>query len=458
MNQNLNIVILAAGKGSRMKSDLPKVLQPLANRPLLQHCYDTANSLSPDVVQIIFGHGGDLVKQQLRCINVSWVEQTEQLGTGHAVQQATAGIKDDEVVLILYGDVPLLAGDTLSCLVSEVNDSTLALLTVTLDDPGGYGRIVRNEHGKVLRIVEHKDATDIEKEIEEINTGILAVKGKLLKQWLQQLQSNNAQGEYYLTDIIAMAVEDGITVSTQSPISEIEILGVNDKKQLAFLERAFQQRQAEQLMENGATLLDPARVDIRGQVTVGSDVSIDINVIFEGKVDLGDRVTVGANTILKDIAIGANTQILPNSILENATIGCECRIGPYARIRPGSKLSDRVHVGNFVELKKAEVAEGSKINHLSYVGDCQVGSMVNIGAGTITCNYDGVYKHKTIIEDNVSVGAGSQLVAPVTVKKGATIGAGSVITKEVPADQLTITRARQTTIKGWKRPLDRKEK
>ncbi len=453
MTQALTIVILAAGKGTRMKSNLPKVLHPLAGRPLLDHCYQTARSLAPHRIQIVYGHGGGQVKSALAHADAEWVEQVQQLGTGHAVQQAVPGIGDDQTVLILYGDVPLLTAETLASLVDEVNDSTLALLTVRLDDPSGYGRIVRNEHGKVLRIVEEKDASETEKEIDEINTGILAVRGRLLKKWLSRLQSDNAQGEYYLTDIIGMAVQDGVTVASQSPVSVDEILGVNDKRQLAYLERCYQLRQAQELMRQGATLLDPARCDIRGRVSLGSDVCIDVNVIFEGDVQLGDDIHIGANCLIKDSVIGNGTQILPNTLIDSARIGQQCRIGPFARIRPQTTIADQVHIGNFVEVKKSDIAQGSKANHLTYLGDSSIGAGVNIGAGTITCNYDGANKFRTVIEDNVFIGSSTQLVAPVRVEEGATIGAGSTITKDAPAGELTLTRAKQVTIEGWKRPV-----
>lgn len=452
MASQLNVVILAAGKGKRMKSDLPKVLHLLAGKSLLEHCYDTAAQLPSPIIQIIYGHGGEQLLRRLSHLKVTWIEQKQQLGTGHAVQQTLPNIQDNHTVLILYGDVPLLGVDTLKSLVAEVNESTLALLTVIMDDPTGYGRIVRNEHAKVLRIVEHKDASDHEKEITEINTGILAVKGKHLKSWLSRLKPNNAQGEYYLTDIIAMAVSDGVTIATQSPSSVLETIGVNDKQQLSFLERAYQQRQADAVMAAGLTLLDPNRFDLRGNLTFGQDSVIDVNVICEGEVALGSRVSIGANCILRDVTLGDDVVVSAFSHIEQATIGNHCRIGPYARIRPETQLGDYSHIGNFVEIKKAKIGEHSKINHLSYVGDANVGSQVNVGAGTITCNYDGANKHLTVIEDNVFIGSDTQLVAPVTIHQGATIGAGSTITRDVPAQELTLSRVKQTTVKGWKRP------
>ncbi|VAW79046.1 N-acetylglucosamine-1-phosphate uridyltransferase / Glucosamine-1-phosphate N-acetyltransferase [hydrothermal vent metagenome] len=450
---SLNIVILAAGKGTRMKSNLPKVMHPLAGKPLVQHCYDTARDISTGPIQIIYGHGGEFVRESLSDLSVTWVEQVEQLGTGHAVQQAVPNISDEHTVLVLYGDVPLLNAETLTVLVGQVHASSMALLTVSLDDPSGYGRIVRDAHENVKRIVEHKDASDAEKLITEINTGILAVQGRWLKKWLSELESDNSQGEYYLTDIIEMAVNDSVTVTTCAPSTVAEILGVNDKKQLAYLERIYQRQQADRLMEQGVTLHDPARFDVRGTITTGTDVSIDANVIIEGNVVLGDRVTISANCHLKDVIIKDDVIVLPNSVLDDAVIGAACRIGPFARIRPGTVLAENINIGNYVEVKKSDIAKGSKVNHLSYIGDTSIGSNVNIGAGTITCNYDGVNKSRTIIEDDVFVGSDTQLVAPVTVKSGSTIGAGSTITKDTPENELTLSRSKQQTIKGWKRPV-----
>lgn len=449
---SLNIVILAAGKGTRMKSNLPKVMHPLAGKPLVQHCYDTARKMTSGPIQIIYGHGGELVKKSLSHLDAIWVEQTQQLGTGHAVQQAIPNIDEEQTVLVLYGDVPLLNQETLTALVNQVHTSSMALLTVSLDNPSGYGRIIRDQHENVLRIVEHKDATDAEKLITEINTGILAVQGRWLQKWLSQLESDNSQGEFYLTDIIEMAVNDSVTVTTCAPSSVAEILGVNDKKQLAYLERIYQLRQADLLMENGVTLHDPARFDVRGTIKAGADVSIDVNAIFEGTVILGDRVTIAANCHLKDVEIKDDVHVLQNSVLDDAVIGSRCRIGPFARIRPGTVLNDQVHIGNFVEVKKSDIATGSKVNHLAYIGDTTIGSNVNVGAGTITCNYDGVNKSKTIIEDDVFIGSDTQLIAPVTIKRGSTIGAGSTITKDTPADALTLSRSKQRTLTEWQRP------
>ena len=448
----LSILILAAGQGTRMRSELPKVLHPLAGRPLLAHVLETAKSLEPHAIQVVYGHGGEQVRTALAEQPVQWIEQAEQLGTGHAVQQAMPRIADDALVLVLYGDVPLTVPHTLRTLVSRAGTDRLALLTVALDDPTGYGRIVRAADGRVVRIIEHKDATDEQRRIREINTGILAVPAAPLRRWLQALGNDNSQGEYYLTDIIEMAVADGVEVVTAAPASEAEVMGIHDKLQLAELERVYQRRQADDLMRAGATLMDPARFDLRGHLKVGADVVIDINAVFEGDVVLGDRVRIGPNAVIRDSRIDADVEVFANTVIEQAVIGAGSRIGPFARIRPETELAERVHVGNFVEIKKSGVAAGSKINHLSYVGDTTIGSGVNIGAGTITCNYDGANKHRTVIEDDVFVGSDTQLVAPVTVGKGATIGAGSTITRDVPPGELTLSRTPQTTVSGWTRP------
>jgi len=451
---NIKTVILAAGKGTRMRSELPKVLHKIAKKPLLKHVYDMSAQLSNNSVKIVIGHGAELVKSTLSDIDVSWVEQKQQLGTGHAVQQVVDQIEDNDNVLILYGDVPLLKLATVQALMANVSETTLALLTVILDDPTGYGRIVRDSAGGVVKIVEQKDASDAEKLINEGNTGILAVQGKHLKKWLSKLSNSNAQGEYYLTDIIEMAVADQITVITNQPDSADEVLGVNNRQQLAHLERVYQLEQAINLMELGVTLIDPSRFDLRGSVeSVGQDVEIDINVILEGKNHIGNNVKIGANCQIKDAIIGDNVEILANSVIDNAEIGAGSKIGPFARLRPESVLAKDVHIGNFVEIKKSTVADGSKINHLSYIGDTTVGSKVNIGAGTITCNYDGVNKFRTIIEDGAFIGSDTQLVAPVTVGKNATIGAGSTITKDSPENQLTLSRVKQVSLPGWQRPV-----
>lgn len=450
---NPKVVILAAGKGTRMRSSLPKVLQPLANQPLLGHVIETAKQVTDHSIITIVGHGAELVQAHFKSSNIHFIEQAEQLGTGHAVQQAVSLINDNDTVLILYGDVPLTRTETLNDLLSLVDDMhPLALLTITLEDASGYGRIVRDQHHQVQAIIEEKDATPFEKEICEINTGILAAKGVFLKAWLNKLSNDNAQDEYYLTDIIAMCVEEGYQVHTTEPNSIIEVLGVNNKQQLHNLERQYQRQLADTLMTQGVTVIDANRIDIRGQLTVSENVSIDVNVIFEGEVFLGQNVQIGANCIVKNCTIGDNTVIEPFSHLEEASVSSNCRIGPYARLRPGTELSEQVRVGNFVELKKAKIGQGSKINHLSYIGDTMMGEECNIGAGTITCNYDGVNKHLTEIGDRVFVGSDTQLVAPVKVNADATIGAGSTITKEVPENELTLSRSKQLTLKGWQKP------
>ncbi len=455
---NLTTIILAAGKGTRMRSELPKVLHLIGHKPLLRHVYDLSAELENNTIHIVIGHGSEQVKKTLADLSVNWIEQTQQLGTGHAVQQVSNQIDDNTTVLILYGDVPLLQAETLKLLLSKINEKTLALLTVNLANPKGYGRIERDDFGKVLRIVEEKDATEIEKKITEVNTGILAVKGIALKKWLSQLNNNNAQGEYYLTDIIALAVADNFEITTTSPQTEDEVLGVNDKLQLAHLERVYQFQQAKNLMQQGVTLRDPTRFDLRGTITeLGQDIEIDINVIFEGENRLGNNVKIGANCSIKNAKIGDNVIILPNCVIENAVVGANSRIGPFARLRPETILATDTHIGNFVEIKKSIIGQGSKINHLSYIGDSLIGKKVNIGAGTITCNYDGVNKFQTIIEDGAFIGSDTQLVAPVTIGKNATIGAGSTITKDTPDNQLTLSRSKQMSLEGWQRPV-KKEK
>ena len=450
----ITTIILAAGKGTRMCSDLPKVLHKIANRPLLRHVYDMSYQLNNNAIKIVYGHGANLVRKVLADIDVSWVEQKQQLGTGHAVQQVSDQISDSDIVLILYGDVPLLKLATVKGLLANVSDKTLALLTVKLKNPTGYGRIVRDSSGKVTKIVEEKDASITEKEIVEGNTGIMAVEGNKLKKWLNQLSNDNAQGEYYLTDIIEMAVADQITIITTQPESVDEVLGVNNRIQLSHLERVYQQEQAIMLMERGVTLMDPARFDLRGTIVkLGIDIVCDVNVIIEGENSIGNNVIIGANTHIKNSIIGDNVEILANCIIENSVVGQGSKIGPYARLRPETVLAENVHIGNFVELKKSTVASFSKINHLSYIGDATVGAQVNIGAGTITCNYDGVNKFRTIIEDGAFIGSDTQLIAPVTVGKNATIGAGSTITRDSPENQLTLSRAKQMTLAGWKRPV-----
>ncbi|WP_373018434.1 bifunctional UDP-N-acetylglucosamine diphosphorylase/glucosamine-1-phosphate N-acetyltransferase GlmU [Thiomicrorhabdus sp.] len=450
---SLKVVILAAGKGTRMRSSLPKVLQPLAHKALLQHVIDTAEQLNPAKVITVVGHGAELVRETVKGEGLVFALQEKQLGTGHAVVQANEFYNDDDVVLILYGDVPLTSLSTLQDLLTQVDSNhPLSLLTISLENPSGYGRIVRDQHFQVQAIVEEKDASVEQKAINEVNTGIMAVNGTYLKKWLSNLSSDNAQGEYYLTDIIAMCVADGFSVHTTQPQRQLEVLGVNDKSQLHGLERQYQRVLAEELMQRGTTLIDAARLDIRGKVDVGMDVTIDANVIFEGDNRIGDNVSIGANCFIKNVSIASGTVIHPFSHLEDCLIGQNCAIGPYARLRPGTELADSARIGNFVEIKKAKIGQGSKVNHLSYIGDTLMGSEVNIGAGTITCNYDGVNKHLTEIGDRVFVGSDSQLVAPVKINDGATIGAGSTITKEVPAEELTLSRSKQLTIKGWAKP------
>jgi bifunctional UDP-N-acetylglucosamine pyrophosphorylase/glucosamine-1-phosphate N-acetyltransferase len=448
----LAVVILAAGQGKRMKSDLPKVLQPLAGHPLLGHVVSRARTLEPQSLHVVYGHGGEQVRAAFGDAAIGWALQAEQLGTGHAVMQAMPNVPDDALVLVLYGDVPLIRADTLRQLIAATGPKAMSLLTVMLADATGYGRIVRNARGAIQKIVEQKDATKAQLRIREGNSGIMAVPAKLLKKWLGRLKNSNSQGEYYLTDVIAMAVKDKIKVTPIIAPTVAEVLGVNDKVQLAELEAMHRAERARDLMLAGATLADPVRIDIRAQVTVGRDVFIDANVLLEGKVTLGDRVRIGPNTVLRDVVIGDDCVIHANSILEQSEIGEACVIGPYARVRPGSSLGRGAHVGNFVELKKTVLGDGSKANHLTYLGDAVVGKGVNIGAGTITCNYDGVNKSTTTIEDGAFIGSGNMLVAPVRIGKDATTGAGSTITKEAPDGRLTLTRGKQMTIEGWKRP------
>jgi bifunctional UDP-N-acetylglucosamine pyrophosphorylase/glucosamine-1-phosphate N-acetyltransferase len=455
---NLTTIILAAGKGTRMRSELPKVLHKIAGKPLLRHVYDMSYTLENNRILIVYGHGAERVLDTLKDIDAGWFEQKQQLGTGHAVQQVIDQIKEGDITLILYGDVPLLKRSTVQQMLANVSEKSLALLTVMLDKPKGYGRIVRSEHGSVTKIIEEKDATELEKQIREVNTGIMAVQGAQLKRWLSQLKNHNAQGEYYLTDIIEMAVAEQVSIVTSQPETEDEVLGVNDRSQLSHLERVYQNDQAKALMAQGVTLYDPARFDLRGTVeALGQDIEIDVNVILEGKIRIGNNVKIGANCQITDSVIEDNVEILPNCVIENAVIGQGSRVGPFARLRPETVLAGHVHIGNFVEIKKSTVAEGSKINHLSYIGDSTVGSKVNIGAGTITCNYDGVNKFQTVIGDGAFIGSDTQLVAPVTIGNYATIGAGSTITKDSPENQLTLSRAKQVSVPGWQRPV-KKEK
>jgi len=454
---SLSVIILAAGQGTRMRSKLPKVLHPLGGKPLLAHVVSTARELQADAVYGVIGHGASRVRDSLTGMPVNWIEQKEQLGTGHAVLQALPAIPPEHLVLVLYGDVPLIAADTLQRLIT-VAEGGLGLLTAHLSDPSGYGRIIRDKEGAVVAIIEHKDATPKQRQVNEVNTGMLALQAGQLRKWVMALNNSNSQGEFYLTDIIAMAAKEHLPIKTVYPTDIAEIMGVNNKAQLAELERVYQRRQAAQLMEQGVTLIDPSRLDVRGEVTAGRDVTIDINVICAGRVSIGDDVTIGANCYLRDVTLDNGVTVLPNSVIEEAEIGPGSRIGPFARIRPGTRLATDTHIGNFVEIKNAEVGEHSKINHLSYVGDATVGGKVNIGAGTITCNYDGANKHRTVIGDDVFVGSDTQFIAPVTVGEGATIGAGSTITKDVPPGELTLSRAPQQTRRGWKRPVKQPKK
>ena len=450
---SLDIVILAAGQGKRMNSALPKVLHRLAGRALVRHVVDAARTLNPGRIVIVYGHGGEAVRESLVAPDVNFAKQEPQLGTGHAVMQALPLLVDpraDDLTLVLYGDVPLTRADSLQGLVAAAVGGKLAILTVDLADATGYGRIVRGAGGAILRIVEHKDASDAERGIREVNTGIMAVPTLRLAGWLKRLSNRNAQGEYYLTDIVAMAVADGVAVASAQPSAEWETLGVNSKVQLAELERTHQRNLAHTLLEQGVTLMDPARIDVRGLLSVGRDVTIDVGCVFEGDVVLGNDIYVGPNCYLRDVRVRAGTRIEAFSHLVEAEVGAFCHIGPFARLRPGAQLDEHVHIGNFVEVKKSTIGAGSKANHLSYVGDSEIGKKVNIGAGTITCNYDGANKSKTIIGDGAFIGSDATLVAPVTIGAGAYIGAGSTITKEAPAGKLTLTRAKQTTLDNWK--------
>ncbi len=448
----VDIVILAAGQGTRMKSDLPKVLQPLAGRPMLEHVLERSADLDAEAVHVVYGYGGHQVPQALADWPVEWILQERQLGTGHAVTQAMPGIADNSVVLVLYGDVPLISEGTLTELLEKADSGELALLSVMLTDPTGYGRVIRNDRGQPQKIVEQKEANETELTVCEVNTGILACPARPLRDWLGRLGNKNSQGEYYLTDVIAMAVADRYPVDVLIAASEIEVMGVNDKQQLAELEAANRAEKAAGLMRDGVTLLDPARVDVRGKLSCGRDVVIDINAIFEGDVELGDGVSIGPNVIIRNSKLGVGCKVHANTVIEDAEIGESCELGPFARVRPGTVLEASAKLGNFVEVKKSHIGKGSKVNHLSYIGDTEIGERVNVGAGTITCNYDGANKFKTIIEDDVFIGSGVQLVAPVTVEKGATIGAGSTICKSAPANKLTVARSRQTIVEGWQSP------
>ena len=454
---SLAVITLAAGKGSRMKSDLPKVLHKLAGKPMLAHVLSSSSQLNNTKQHVVIGHGAELVQQQITDFDISWAFQTEQNGTGHAVAQAMPNVDPEATVIVLYGDVPLIRSSTLQQLLDQTQaQQGLTLLTVKLDNPMGYGRIVRNAAGEIQAIVEQKDASPEQLKINEVNTGILAVSAKYLNEWLPKLSSNNAQGEYYLTDIIAMAVSQGVAVSAIHPHDEYEVQGVNDRLQLSELERVYQRQQADELLRAGVSLADPSRLDIRGTLTVGNDVAIDVGCIFEGDVTLADGVHVGPYCVIKDSKIGAGTELQAYSHLDQANTSENCQIGPYARLRPGAELHNQAKVGNFCEVKKSVIGEGAKVNHLTYIGDAEIGKQANIGAGTITCNYDGVNKFKTEIGENAFIGSNSSLVAPVKVGAGATVGAGSTITKDVEAEELAIARGKQRNISGWQRPVKKK--
>ena len=451
-------LILAAGQGTRMNSSLPKVLHPIGGKPMLQHVIDSCEQLDISNIGIIYGHGGDQVRTSVRAENVNWILQEEQKGTGHAVLQAHDLIDDGSIVLIAYGDVPLIKSETLQKLADKLSNSSLSVLTTKLDNPFGYGRIIRNDLGHIQYIIEEKDANPEEKSVNEVNTGFIAAKGVDLKRWLKQITPNNNQAEYYLTDCVSLAVEEGGSVEAVICDDPFEVEGVNNRIQQANLERAYQKRKVEDLMLSGVTIADPARIDIRGTLKVGKDTFVDVNNIFIGNVEIGDNVVIDSGCVIENAVIGNNSRIKANSVIESALVGVDCDIGPFARIRPDTVVKDQAKIGNFVEVKKSTIGFGSKVSHLSYIGDTIMGGDVNIGAGTITCNYDGTNKFQTIIGDKVFVGSDTQLVAPVTIGEGATIGAGSTITKDSPKGELTLSRSKQTTIKGWVRPVKNNNK
>lgn len=454
----LGVAVLAAGRGKRMRSRLPKVLHNLAGRPLLAHVLDSAHALGAARVCVVYGHEGDLVRRAMAHSDCIWAYQAEQHGTGHALMQAMPHLGDMDRILVLYGDVPLTRPETLQRLLDAAAATDLGVLTAMLEDPTGYGRILRGGDGRVLRSVEQKDATEAELEIDEVNTGFLVADRARLDNWLSRIGNDNAQAEYYLTDVLSLAATDGVRIATSQPRSLEEVSGINDRVQLAALERYFQRRQAEALMRDGVTLIDPGRFDLRGRLQAGRDVSIDVNVVIEGQVHLAEGVSIGPNCLLRDCRIGPGTRIFANCVIEEARVGADARIGPFSRLRPEAVLADEVHVGNFVEIKKSGVGTGSKVNHLTYVGDSRIGSGVNVGAGTITCNYDGANKHPTVIGDDAFIGSNASLVAPVTIGEGATVGAGSVVSREVPAGKLTVTRAAQVTHDDWQRPRKQPKK
>ncbi|HDL5138997.1 TPA: bifunctional UDP-N-acetylglucosamine diphosphorylase/glucosamine-1-phosphate N-acetyltransferase GlmU [Mannheimia haemolytica] len=451
----LSVVILAAGKGTRMYSDLPKVLHPVAGKPMVKHVIDTAKQLDAQQIHLIYGHGADLLKARLSEEPVNWVFQAEQLGTGHAMQQAAPFFADDENIVMLYGDAPLITKATLERLIAAKPENGIALLTVELENPTGYGRIIR-ENGSVVAIVEQKDANEAQLKVKEVNTGVMVASGASFKKWLKNLNNNNAQGEYYITDVIAMANQEGFKVQAVQATEFMEVEGANNRLQLAALERFYQKREAEKLLLAGVTIIDPSRFDLRGTVTHGKDVQIDVNVILEGEIKLGNNVKIGAGCVLKNCEIGDNVEIKPYSVIEDSIVGAKSAIGPFSRLRPGTELAEETHIGNFVEIKKATISKGSKVNHLTYVGDAEIGKECNIGAGVITCNYDGANKFKTIIGDNVFVGSDSQLIAPVTIASGSTIGAGATVTKDIAENELVISRVPQRHIQGWQRPTKKK--
>ncbi|HUF80033.1 MAG TPA: bifunctional UDP-N-acetylglucosamine diphosphorylase/glucosamine-1-phosphate N-acetyltransferase GlmU [Burkholderiales bacterium] len=451
MPTGLNVVLLAAGQGKRMRSRLPKVLHRLGGRPLIAHAVETARALKPARICVVYGHGGEQVPLALKTDDLTFVRQQPQLGTGHALAQALPHLDSAGLTLVLYGDVPLIGEETLAAMIAGGGDR-LTLLTAELGDPSGYGRIVRNRRGSITAIVEEKDASAEQRKIREVNTGIMALPTARLQDWMAKLTNRNAQREYYLTDVIPLALGAGVAVVNVKARADWEILGVNSKRDLAQLERIYQRRQADRLMDGGVTLADPARIDVRGSLVCGADVRIDVNCVFEGAVKLADQVDIGAHCVIRDAEIGPGTRIEPYTYIDSARIGANCRVGPYARLRPGARLGEEVHIGNFVEVKEADIGARSKANHLAYVGDATVGRDVNIGAGTITCNYDGANKHRTVIEDDVQIGSDVQLVAPVTVGKGATVGAGTTVWKHAPAGELTLNEKSQITKPGWKRP------
>jgi bifunctional UDP-N-acetylglucosamine pyrophosphorylase / glucosamine-1-phosphate N-acetyltransferase len=452
----LNVVILAAGQGKRMYSRRAKVLHPLAGKPLLGHVLAAARELKPQRVCIVYGHGGEAVRELIAAADSSWVRQDEQLGTGHALAQALAHLTRAPLTLVLYGDVPLISVGTLRRLIAEAADG-VGVLTMVLDEPSGYGRIVRGPAGAVSHIVEEKDATAEERMLREVNTGLMVLPTARLEGWLARLRNDNAQREYYLTDVVRLALEDAVAVHAVRVAAEWEALGVNSRSDLARLERIYQREYARRLLESGVSLADPSRIDVRGELVCGAEVSIDVNCIFEGRVEIAEGCSVGAHCVLRNVTLGPGTRVEPFTYIDSAVLGANCRIGPYARIRPGTRLDEEVHIGNFVEVKASDIAAGSKANHLAYIGDSTIGRNVNVGAGTITCNYDGAFKHRTVIEDDVFIGSDTQLVAPVTVRRGATIAAGSTITREVAPHSLALSRVKQTAIAPWKRPQKKRE-